>query len=73
MKRIGLIGGISWSSTIDYYRLIKAGAKCIILGCTEIPLILNQNNFQVPVFDTARIHAQAAVDFALSSPQETNP
>lgn len=46
--------------------LIKNGAEGIILACTEIPLILNQDDISVPVFDTTKIHAQAAVEFALS-------
>ena len=46
-------------------RLIEAGAEGIILGCTEIPLILKQEHVAVPVFDTAELHAKAAVDWAL--------
>ncbi|WP_336514849.1 aspartate/glutamate racemase family protein [Pollutibacter soli] len=46
-------------------RLIKRGAEGIILGCTEIPLIIGQGDIHVPVFNTTLIHAQAAVDFAL--------
>ncbi len=47
--------------------MIAAGAGGIILGCTEIPLLLSQNDFSVPVFDTVKIHAAAIVDFALSA------
>ncbi|MCF0050628.1 aspartate/glutamate racemase family protein [Dyadobacter sp. LJ53] len=47
-------------------KLINNGAEGIILGCTEIPLLLSQNDVSVPVFDTTKIHAQAAVDFALA-------
>ncbi len=47
-------------------QLIKEGAEGIILGCTELPLILNQTDISVPVFDTTKIHSQAAVEFALS-------
>lgn len=46
--------------------LIEQGAESIILGCTEIPLLLNQSDFSVPVFDTTKIHSQAIVDFILS-------
>ncbi|BFM41550.1 aspartate/glutamate racemase family protein [Flavobacterium sp. CFS9] len=46
--------------------LIRQGAEGIILGCTEIPLLLNQSDFSVPVFDTTRIHSQAIVDYILS-------
>lgn len=45
-------------------RLIKEGAEGIILGCTEIPLLINQEDVSVPVFDTTKIHATAAFEFA---------
>lgn len=38
----------------------------IIMGCTEITMLIGQGDFDIPVFDTTRIHAEAAVDFALS-------
>ncbi|SJZ51804.1 aspartate/glutamate racemase family protein [Sediminibacterium ginsengisoli] len=47
--------------------LIRQGAEGIILGCTEIPLLLSQADFTVPVFNTTEIHATAAVEFALSN------
>jgi aspartate racemase len=47
-------------------RLISRGAEGVILGCTEIPLLLNQNDISVPVFDTTLIHSQAAVAYMLS-------
>ena len=46
--------------------LSKRGAEAVILGCTEIPLLINQKNVSVPLFDTTRIHAESAVDFALA-------
>jgi aspartate racemase len=45
--------------------LISQGAEGIILGCTEIPLIIKQDDIDVPVFDTTRIHAEAAIDMAI--------
>jgi len=45
--------------------LVAQGAEGIILGCTEIPLLIKQEDSPVPVFDTTLIHATAAVDFAL--------
>lgn len=51
-------------SIID--QLIDNGAEGIILGCTEIPLLINQQDISVPAFDTTQIHARAAVEFALS-------
>jgi aspartate racemase len=47
-------------------RLVGEGADCLILGCTEVGMLLNETNVSVPVFDTTLIHADAAVDFALA-------
>ena len=52
----------SYLKIID--RLILNGAEGIVLGCTEIPLLINQNDVSLPIFDTARIHAAAAFKFA---------
>jgi len=46
--------------------LEQRGAQGIVLGCTEIPLLIKQEDLSLPVFDTLEIHAKAAVDFALS-------
>ena len=46
--------------------LANAGAQGAILGCTEIPLIIKQADSPIPVFDTTAIHAEAAVNFALT-------
>lgn len=46
-------------------RLVNKGAEGIILGCTEIPLLIRQEDVRVPVFDTTKLHAQAAVEMAL--------
>jgi len=48
-------------------KLQKQGAEGVILGCTEIPLLIKQEDTDLPVFDTTRIHSLAAVDFALSA------
>ncbi len=45
--------------------LITSGSEGIILGCTEIGLLVKQEDSSVPLFDTAQIHAEAAVAFAL--------
>ncbi len=45
--------------------LVSSQAEGIILGCTEIPLLIKQEDSPVPVFDTSLNHARAAVDFAL--------
>ena len=44
--------------------LVKNGAEGVILGCTEIPILIKQEDCDVPVFDTTFIHAKAAVKFA---------
>jgi aspartate racemase len=46
-------------------RLIERGADCLILGCTEVGMLLNTENVAAPVFDTTLIHADAALDVAL--------
>lgn len=58
------------SSSKDKFRkiienLVSQGAQGIILGCTEIPLIVDQKDYALPLFDTTQIHSIAAVDFAL--------
>lgn len=45
--------------------LQEQGAEAVILGCTEIPILIKQQDVSIPVFDTTLIHAQAAVLFAL--------
>jgi aspartate racemase len=45
--------------------LISRGAEGIILGCTEIPLLINKNDINIYIFDTTYIHAKAAVEYAL--------
>jgi aspartate racemase len=45
-------------------RLVERGADAVILGCTEVGMLLNQGNVSVPVFDTTLIHCEAALDFA---------
>lgn len=47
-------------------KLIENGAEGIILGCTEIPMLISQEDVAVPVFDTTKIHSEAAVNFAVS-------
>ncbi|WP_245611625.1 aspartate/glutamate racemase family protein [Methanolacinia paynteri] len=63
-------GNISDVSREKYVRIIKhleeQGAEGVILGCTEIPLLVKQEDVDIPVFDTMTIHAQAAVDYALA-------
>nr|WP_284737731.1 aspartate/glutamate racemase family protein [Agrobacterium rosae] len=46
-------------------RLIDKGCDCLILGCTEVGMLLNQDNVSVPVFDSTLVHCKAALDAAL--------
>jgi aspartate racemase len=47
-------------------RLVDAGAQGIVLGCTEIPMLIGPEDASVPLFDTTTLHAMAAVDLALA-------
>lgn len=62
-------GKIEDESRAEYVRIIeaskKAGAAGVVLGCTEIPLLIHQKDVSIPVFDTTAIHSIAAVDLAL--------
>jgi len=64
-----VFGKIRRSSREKYLTVIAQlagqGAEGIILGCTEIGLLVRAQDCQVPLFDTTRIHAEAAVEFAL--------
>jgi aspartate racemase len=46
-------------------RLVARDAEGIILGCTEIPLLVDKRDYNVPIFDTTELHARAAVEYAL--------
>lgn len=64
-----VLGEIRQESREKYKRiidkLITVGAQGIILGCTEIGLLVKKDDSKVPLFDTTTIHAVAAVEFAL--------
>jgi aspartate racemase len=64
-----VLGRIEAAAKAEYLRIIAAlvqdGAEGIILGCTEIGSLIQQADSRVPLFDTTRLHALAAVDFAL--------
>lgn len=66
-----LCAGITQSDSKNKYadiirRLVEEGAQGIILGCTEIGLLVKQEDSPVPLFDTTEIHARAAVKYALA-------
>jgi aspartate racemase len=46
--------------------LVAQGAQAIILGCTEIALLVSPQDAEVPLFDTTALHAQAAAAWALA-------
>ena len=64
-----VIGEIKQHSKEQYIGIIEnmvnQGAEGIILGCTEIGLLIHQQDCRVPLFDTTMIHAEAAVEYAL--------
>jgi aspartate racemase len=64
-------GIVSPESKARYIGIIEGlaaeGAQGAILGCTEIPLLISQDDVSIPVFDTTRIHADAAVRFSLGN------
>jgi aspartate racemase len=64
-----VLGKTTDQSKQDFIKIIeelaKRGAEGVILGCTEIPLLVKPGETSVPLFDTTRIHALKAVDYAL--------
>jgi aspartate racemase len=65
---LGQIRGASreaFSKVVE--RLESSGAEAMILGCTEIGLLIGPQDVSLPVFDTTRCHCDAAVDFSLAS------
>ena len=64
-----VLGNIRNESRVEFMRvmehLVEKGAEGIILGCTEIPLLVGANDISVPIFDTTNIHAETAVEIAL--------
>ena len=62
-------GIIKDDSRATYVRIIdrlqNEGAQGVILGCTEIPLLISDKDVKIPVFDTTTIHAEKAVEWAL--------
>jgi aspartate racemase len=65
-----VVGTIRQTSKDQYLKiiahLVDQGAQGIILGCTEIGMLIHPEDCRVPLFDTTRIHAEAAAEFALT-------
>ncbi len=63
---LGRVSETSRQAYVDVARRLAAkGADCLVLGCTEVGMLLNEDNSPLPTFDTTLIHADAAVNFAL--------
>ena len=64
------LGKITANSKAEYLRVIDGlaaqGAAAVILGCTEIGMLVNQSDTDVKLMDTTAIHAQQAVRYAIS-------
>ena len=64
------VGVVNDASRTEYQRIMRAlvdrGAQAILLGCTEIDLLVGPSDAPVPVFDTTRLHAERAVELALA-------
>ncbi|PKV51119.1 aspartate racemase [Aquimarina sp. MAR_2010_214] len=64
----GLVVGESRKKMIQVSeQLIQRGAEGIVLGCTEIPMLIGKNDFTIPVFDTVKIHVDSIIDFVLDT------
>ncbi|MEI7584665.1 aspartate/glutamate racemase family protein [Runella sp.] len=46
--------------------LVERGAEGVLLSCTEIPMLISQEDVSIPIFDTTKIHSEAIVNYALS-------
>ncbi|RQD72616.1 MAG: aspartate/glutamate racemase family protein [Halanaerobium sp. MSAO_Bac5] len=67
-----LISGIIRAKSREKFKKIienlkSRGAEGVVLGCTEIPLLIKDEDLSIPVFSTSELHAQKAVEFALKS------
>jgi aspartate/glutamate racemase len=91
MKTIGMLGGMSWESTVPYYQqinrvigerpgglhssrlelrrsaegLVARGAEAVILGCTELAMLLTDGDLNAPVLDGTELHAREAALMAI--------
>lgn len=70
-------GVIREDSRNSYKKIVddlgRSGAQCVILGCTEIGLLMCSDDVKLPLFDTTAIHAEAAADWAMKTVLETMP
>jgi aspartate racemase len=64
------IGSINPETKEKYKEIVKdlvdRGAEFIVPGCTEIPMLVSQDDFEIPVSDTTKIHSEAIVEFIIN-------
>ena len=70
-------GIVDDASRDEYRRIMRSladeGAQGILLGCTEIDLLVRQDDSPVPVFDTTRLHAERAVELSVAPAASPRP
>ena len=65
---VGILSASSRQELIGIiHKMRERGAEGVILGCTELPLLIQAADLPLPVFDTTELHARSAVDFSLQS------
>jgi aspartate racemase len=67
-----LVHGVIKDESREVYKSIiknleKSGAEGVILGCTEIPMLISASDVNIPVFDTTRLHAEKAVEWVVNN------
>jgi aspartate racemase len=64
----GIVTKESKDKFINYAKkLVERGAEGVVLGCTEIPMLIEQKDFNFPVFDTTKIHVESIINFVLEN------
>ena len=64
----GKIKSASREKVISIIEALKnSGAEGVILGCTELPLLISEKDASIPVFDTTKIHAEKAMAWAINN------
>ncbi|MDY8135825.1 aspartate/glutamate racemase family protein [Aquimarina sp. 2201CG5-10] len=65
---LGDLKNISREKIIEIIKNLQSkGAQGVILGCTELPLLIKSTDVDIPIFDTAKIHAEKAIEMALKN------
>ena len=66
LSELALLKGAIDSKNMLIEDLKKAGAEAVILGCTEIGLLVKQSDIDLPLYDTTVIHAEKAAEWAVN-------